>query len=414
MDLVHALEQAADCAAAKTMSMLRGGRVEEQLTFAELYQTAGRVGAALARLGVVPGERIAITLPNSSAFARAFFGILCAGGVAVPLPPPYRFASVDIHFRRIGLALQESGVRFLLSDSAMDGILRPVLASINNQMQVLNVDELADRDCVYVNVDECDEAVVQYTSGTSGTPKGVVLTHSNIVANITAIAHSVEQSDSDIVCGWAPLFHDMGLIGQMLFPILRHVNLFLLRPEDFLLRPIDWLHAISEHRATFTVAPSSAFAHCLRHLSDDEIADLDLSCLRVAAVGAEAIDIRVLREFARRFGSAGFRINTFMPVYGLAEATLGATFPPLGRMPKTLWVSRESLGQGQALQVTQESSNSRELISVGKPLPGIEIRLVDAQKVTPVASGSVGELQVRGKSVSKRYEQSSSEQINSE
>jgi fatty-acyl-CoA synthase len=403
MDLVHALEQAADCAV-KSMSVLHDDRVEEQLTFAEIYQAAGRVGAALVRLGAVPGERIAIALPNSCTFARAFFGILCAGGVAVPLPPPYRFASVDIHFRRIDLALRQSGVRFLLSDSAMDGILRPALASINNRIQVLNVDELEDRHCVYANVDECDTAVVQYTSGTSGAPKGVVLTHSNIVANITAISHSVGQSASDIVCGWVPLFHDMGLIAHMLLPILRHINFFLMRPEDFLLRPINWLRAISEHRATFAGAPSSAFAHCLRHVSDDEVADLDLSCWRVAINGAEAIDMRVLREFARRFEPAGFRINSFWPGYGLAEATLGVAAPPLGRMPRTLWVSRESLGQGQ-VHVTTESSTSRELVSVGKPLPGTEIRLVNAQKMTPVAADRVGELQVRGKSVSGRYEQ---------
>jgi acyl-CoA synthetase (AMP-forming)/AMP-acid ligase II len=326
--------------------------------------------------------------------------------VAVPLPPPYRFASADIHFRRIGLALRQSSVRFLLSDSAMDDILKPALASINNRMQVLNVDELEDRDCVYINVDECDAAVVQYTSGTSGAPKGVVLTHSNIVANITALSHGVEQSASDIVCSWAPLFHDMGLIGHMLLPILRHINFFLMRPEDFLLRPINWLRAISEHRATFMAAPSSAFAHCLRHVSDDEVADLDLACWRAAAISGEAIDMRVLREFARRFEPAGFRINSIWPVYGLAEATLGVTVPPVGRMPRTLWVSRESLGQGQ-VHVTTESSTSRELVSVGKPLPGTEIRLVNAQKMTPVAADSVGELQVRGKSVSARYEQPS-------
>lgn len=402
MNLVEALEQGAYKAPDKRLSVLHDGHVAEHLTYGQLYADATGIAGALAAVGVRPAERVAIALPNSVAYAQAFFGVLAAGAVAVPLPPPYRFASLDIHLRRIALALRQSRVRLVLSDELMTGILGPAFAAIDDRFQVIDIARLDRTGADRVDVSADSAAVVQYTSGTSGDPKGVVLTHANIMANIEAIIAGLRVSSSDVGCSWLPLFHDMGLIGHLLVPVASGNDLYLLKPEDFLRRPVNWLRAISQFGATVSSAPSSAYAHCLKHVTDEQAEALDLSSWRVALNGAEAIDGRVMREFARRFSPAGFSPNAFLPVYGLAEAALAVTFPPAGRSPRTLRVNRDSLGRGK-LEPTHDNSSARELVSVGTPVLGTQIRLV-GEHGGPVTEEQVGEVQVRGLSVTAGYE----------
>lgn len=403
MNLVEALEQGAQKTPEKGLRVLHDDTVAEHVTFAQLYRDAGETAGALAGLGVRPLERVAIALPNSVAYAQALFGVLAVGAVAVPLPPPYRFASLDIHLRRIALALRQSRVRFVLSDELMTAILAPAFAAIDDGLEVLDIARLDRSGSDYARLSADGPALVQYTSGTSGDPKGVVLTHANIRANVDAITTGLRVAPGDIGCSWLPLFHDMGLIGHLLVPVASGNDLYLLKPEDFLRRPGNWLRAISQFGATVSSAPSSAYAHCLRHITDEEVEALDLSSWRVALNGAEAIDCRIMREFARKFSPAGFSANAFLPVYGLAEATLAVSFAPTGRAARTIRVSRESLSRGKLEPAPRDNSAARELISVGTPVRETQIRLI-GEHGEPVSDNHVGEIQVRGASVTAGYE----------
>ena len=220
MSLVDTLRLSAGNAMEKGITVLADGRIAERVTYAELYHDACWVAGALIVRGVRPGDRVAVALPNSVDFARAFFGVLAAGAVAVPLPPPYRFASLDIHVRRIALALKQSRVRIIATDQTMAGILGPVFAAVDDHFGVVDVADLADGDFLHAEVHASSPAMVQYTSGTSGQPKGVVLTHANILANVAAIIDGLAIGRRDVGCSWLPLFHDMGLIGHLLVPVV--------------------------------------------------------------------------------------------------------------------------------------------------------------------------------------------------
>jgi fatty-acyl-CoA synthase len=407
MTLTQVLEQAAQTDASRKISVLSDGAVVEAATYDRLYLESGQLAAHLQQLGVARGERVAIALPNSVGFMRAFFGICAAGAVAVPLPPPFRFAALDIHVRRISLALRQSGVRFILADRAMANILPPIFAQVDDRISVLCIDEVKGGDPVFVDGDDDDAVLIQYTSGTSGSPKGVVLTHTNLLSNIDAIRGRLQPATGEVGCGWLPLFHDMGLIGQALVPIMCTGDNYLLRPEEFLRRPLRWLEAMSTYGASISSAPSSAYAHCVRHISDNEAAALDLSRWRVALNGSESIDGRVMREFAMKFSSAGFRLQAFLPVYGLAEAALAVTFPPLNREPRTIWARRGALGDGIIDPAPVTNETARELVSVGTQVAGVNYKLVGEDETRPVADNHVGEIMIRGASVSKTYEHGS-------
>ena len=407
MTLTEALKQAAHASSCRTINALHDGAIIESATFAGLHLESGKIATYLQQMGVARGDRVAIALPNSVGFMRAFFGICAAGAVAVPLPPPFRFASLDIHVRRISLALRQSDVRLILADRTMTDILRPIFTEVDERFSVLCIDEMQGADPTFVDVDDDDPVLIQYTSGTSGSPKGVVLTHSNLLSNIDAIRRRLQVSTSDVGCSWLPLFHDMGLIGQALVPIVCRADVYLLRPEEFLRRPLRWLEAMSTYGGSISTAPSSAYAHCVRHVSDEEAAALDLSHWRLALNGSESVDGRVMREFAAKFDSAGFRLKAFLPVYGLAEASLAVTFPPINREPKNIRVRRGALSDGVVEPASPTEQTVRELISVGVPVPGTEYRLVGDDGTTPVADNHLGEIAIRGASVSKSYEDGS-------
>ncbi|WP_217146227.1 AMP-binding protein, partial [Streptomyces sp. AC627_RSS907] len=183
-------------------------------------------------------------------FARALFGVWAAGAVAVPLPPPVRFASLDIHLRRIALAMRQSQVRVVLSDATLGRLIGPELGGPGGEFEVLDVARTAAATAHHLEVSDQEPGLVQYTSGTSAHPKGVVLSHANLLANVTAIGKALGVTEAEVSCSWLPLFHDMGLIGMLLTPALHGAQTLLLPPEDFLRDPGRWLRLINRHRAT--------------------------------------------------------------------------------------------------------------------------------------------------------------------
>ncbi|MFI6084538.1 AMP-binding protein [Streptomyces sp. NPDC051217] len=407
--LVDALAAVAARGSGHGMRLFRGDEEAERVTFGQLHAEAGELACGLLERGVVRGERVAIALPTSIDFARAFFGVLAAGAVPVPVPPPVRFASLDIHLNRIALVMRQSKVRVVLSDKMLGGLLEPTLGGAGGEFQILDVAMTRVPSPVYVDVAADDPALVQYTSGTSASPKGVVLTHANLLANVDAIAGGLGIDDTDVSCNWLPLFHDMGLIGAFLSPTLNDAETYLLPPEDFLRDPGRWLRIISRYGVTATTAPNSGYLYALRRTPAERVAELDLSRWRFALNGAELIDPDTLRRFSAHFAPAGFRPDAFVPVYGLAEGSLAVTFAPTGRAVRSTWVRRGPLSRGivetaSAAAGGEGAEAGREIVSVGVPVANTEVRLVGEDGTELTDRALVGEIQIRGDSVMRRYE----------
>ncbi|MER5637118.1 fatty acyl-AMP ligase [Kitasatospora sp. NPDC002227] len=406
MSLTDALRSVADRDTGRALRVFRGGKETERVGFAQLHLEAGQLACGLLERGVGRGERVGLALPTSPDFARAFFGVLAAGAVPVPLPPPIRFAPLEVYAHRIGLAMRQSRVERVLTEGVLAELLGPLLPQEQGRFTVLDVGSCRAGAPEYVPVPEDAPALIQYTSGTSSAPKGVILSHANLRANIDAIVAGLGVTEQDVSGSWLPLFHDMGLIGMFLTPVLNDIETFLQPPEDFLRDPGRWLRIISEHGVTISTAPNSGYLHALHKTGPEQVAEYDLSRWRLALNGAEAVDTALLRRFSAHFAPAGFRPEAFLPVYGLAEGSLAVTFPPVGRAVRTLLVDREALAEGTVAE-SQEPDGARELASVGVPVDGTELRLVDPSGAPLAAEPAVGSIQIRGASVTSGYEDGS-------
>ena len=346
MSLLDGLRATAERRSGHGVSILRRDRkTATVMSYEELHQAAGRLADPAGGPGRgPPADRVAVVLPTSLDFARAFFGVLAVGAVVVPLPGPPRIGSPQAYLRRTAAAVHRSQVRTLLTTSSSV----PLLAALHESGAVpvgtvLDVrDALAD-ETHFAPRTPTDEALIQYTSGSGGDPRGVVLSHGNLAAGVEAIARGTALTASDIGCTWLPLFHDMGLIGSFLTPIMHDAAIHLLTTDHFLWDPLGWLDAMSRLGATFTMAPDSGYRYLLRRIGQNRTAGLDLSRWRIAVNGAEPVDRRLQEAFVERFAAAGLAGDIFLPAYGLAEATLAVTFPPLGRPARTLRAQRTAL-----------------------------------------------------------------------
>ena len=343
---------------------------ETPLSFAELYERAQRSAGGLREMGIVSGDRVAIVLPTGLDFMDAFFGAVLAGAVPVPLYPPLRLGRMDEFHRRTARSIQISGARVVLSDARISRLLGAAVARARPPLGLQRVRHgapLSERSS------PDDLLLIQFSSGTTVDPKPVSLTHANVLSNAAAIESVIPRDDAQGGVSWLPLYHDMGLIGCLLFSVYRPGPLTLIPPEVFLARPAIWLRAISRKRATISVAPNFAYGLCVRRVPDSELEGVDLSSWRFAMNGAEPVAPAVLRRFSNRFARNGFDSRALMPVYGLSEASLAVSFTPAGQGPRTLL------------------AGSRELVSVGAPLPGVELQIRD------------GRIFVRGPSVMQGY-----------
>src|SRR5437660_2508332 len=248
-----------------------------------------------------------------------------------------------------------------------------------------------------------DLAMLQYTSGSTGNPKGVMLTHANLLANIRAVGRAVEAGPGDVAVTWLPLYHDMGLIGAWLTPLHFGLPLAVMSPLAFLTRPERWLQAFHKHRGTIAAAPNFAYELCVRKIADKDIQGIDLSSWRAALNGAEPVNPETLERFAERFASYGFRREAQLPVYGLAESALGVTIPPLNRGPLVDRIERETFTvQGRAVPAAPDDETAIAFVSSGKALPRHEVRIVD-DRGNEVPDRTEGFLWFRGPSATTGY-----------
>ena len=394
------------------------GEQKFTLTFGELYTAAQKCAEELARRGVPAGGRVSLMLPTSRQFFICYSGILLAGAIPVPIYPPFRADRIEEYAERQSAILNNAEVCLLLTfrrAEAVAKLLKPRVKSLQHVVDAEKLLEAAEKAPppapgalpAFVSGSRLrkgrDIALLQYTSGSTGDPKGVTLTHANLLANMRAIGEALRMTPSDVGISWLPLYHDMGLIGAWLTLMLHGVPLVVMSPLAFLSRPERWLQAFSKHRGTITAAPNFAYELCVRKISDKAMEGVDLSSWRAALNGAEPVNPETLERFIQRFSKYGFRRETMLPVYGLAEASLAVTVPPLDRGPLVDRVERERFArEGRAEPAKEGDANAIAFVSSGIPVPRHEVKIVDKEG-REVGDRTEGFLWFRGPSATSGY-----------
>jgi 1-acyl-sn-glycerol-3-phosphate acyltransferase len=375
------------------------------LTYAKLRIDALAVAAGLVERGYGAGDAVAVMLPTGSEFFAAFYGALYAGCVPVPLYPPARLAQLEDHLQRSVGILRNAEARLLLTVPQARSFAQLLRARCEPLQAITTNSDLAvPRGQVARPAINSDSTVfLQYTSGSTGNPKGVVLSHANLLANVRAMWRASRVSGADTFVSWLPLYHDMGLIGACIGSLVVGYRLVLMSPLEFLAKPSRWLWAIHRHRATLSAAPNFAYELCADRVTDAELDGLDLGSWRLAFNGAEPVNSDTIERFASRFARYGFKREAMFTVFGLAEGVLGVTFPPLERGPMIDSVDRDALMRdGFAKPARAGDPNALRLVSCGVPLPGHEVRVVDAA-AHELAERAQGRVQFRGPSATHGY-----------
>jgi acyl-CoA synthetase (AMP-forming)/AMP-acid ligase II len=358
--------------------------------------------AAQLREHAAPGDRALLLYPPSLEFIEVFLGCLAAGVLAVPAYPPRRNRKAE----RLQTIAENARPRLILTTRQLLPTIETSELGAVNGPRILATDVLEGetgdaRSLPKVTADAL--ALLQYTSGSTGTPRGVIVSHGNLMANERAIQVAFEHTQDSVGVNWLPVFHDMGLIGTILQSLFLGCCSVLLAPNAFLLEPVRWLRAITEYQATTAGAPNFAYDHCVRSITEEQKLGLDLRSWRVAYNGSEPVRAETLDRFAEAFAECGFRTETFYPCYGLAEATLFVTGGIRATRPTTRTLSASALEQGWAEVATADAADARALVSCGRPWQGQKIVIVNPDTQTRCPEGRVGEIWVAGPSVAAGY-----------
>jgi 1-acyl-sn-glycerol-3-phosphate acyltransferase len=378
---------------------------EKVISYAELDARARCAAAGLVASAIEPGSRVAIMLPTEADFFTAFLSVLMAGCIPVPVYPPFRPAQVEEHLQRQAGILRNARACMLITDAKIRPLSALLRGLVGDLQSITTVDELSLEGWSTSPLPAGDDtvALIQYTSGSTGDPKGVVLTHANLLANIRAMGEVMQASSGDRFVSWLPLYHDMGLIGAWLGSLYYGAPAAIMPPLAFMARPSRWLKSIHRHKATLSAAPNFAFELCLKSIRDDEIEGLDLSSLRMVANGAEPVSPHTIAQFTERFARVGFRREAMAPVYGLAECSVGLAFPPVGRAPIVDRVDRVRLAHdGEAVPAARDDTTALEFVACGQALPRHQIRIVD-ESGSEIPDRRQGRLEFKGPSATKGY-----------
>jgi acyl-CoA synthetase (AMP-forming)/AMP-acid ligase II len=373
------------------------------LTYKDLDRKARELGALLSHLGLA-GERALLMYPPGLEFIVAFFGCLYAGVVAVPAYLPRRNHSLE----RLQAIVEDSQAQEILTTAA---VLRDLEQSVGNypsleSLHWLATDNLASfpgSDWQPPSPSPEQLAFLQYTSGSTGSPKGVKVSHGNLVHNSRLIHQSFGHSGSSHGVIWLPLYHDMGLIGGVLQPLYGGFPVSLMSPVDFLQKPLRWLQAISRYGATTSGGPNFAYDLCARKITPEQKATLDLSRWQVAFTGAEPVRAETLERFAQAFAPCGFRREAFYPCYGMAEATLFITGGVKAQAPVIEWVEEEALQENRVVTASSELAAAKAVVGVGQAHGEQQVRIVNPETLRECRPGEVGEIWVSGPSVAQGY-----------
>jgi len=375
------------------------------ISYIELWNGAVTIAAGLQKNGLQIGEPVAIMLPTGPDYFFSFFGILLAGGIPAPLYPPPRLTQLEEHLQRQSTILNNCAARLLIAIPEAQDYSAQIRSKVESLEQLITTAELSSAadNFQQPRLGGQDTALLQYTSGSTGNPKGVALSHANLLSSVRIMGQVLEVGQSEIMVSWLPLYHDMGLIGAWLGSLYHGILLVIMPPLSFMARPMRWLRAIHRYQANISAAPNFAYDLCLRKLSDKDLEGLDLSSWRVALNGAEPVHPPTIDAFIERFSRYGFRKKAMMPVFGLAECSLGLTFPPLNRGPVIDQIKREEFMRfGTAEPTDDPDMQSLSYVACGQPLPGHEIRIVDANN-KELPERQEGQLHFRGAAATSGY-----------
>ena len=396
--------------------LIDGEANADQVTYSELNQRVRALASRLQAEGMT-GERALLVFPPGLDYITAFFACLYAGVVAVPVYPPQRKRTLP----RLLAILADADAKFALTTESMrltvDRLLQrqsgnqepddSSLTRLKNFRWLVTDDSLqeTETECHRPNVTDQTVAFLQYTSGSTGTPKGVMVSHGNLIENQRVIQQAFGHTDQTVVVGWLPLYHDMGLIGNVLQPLYIGGQCILMAPHHFLQKPLRWLTAISRYRATTSGGPNFAYDLCVNRITPEQRETLDLSCWNVAFNGAEPIRASTLEKFVKAFKPTGFRRRSMYPCYGMAEATLMVsggqhTAPPL---IKTVWKSALEKHDVSVLNRNSKRRDASKLVGCGQTYTDHQLIIVEPEKSTPCVANRIGELWVKGPSVTQGY-----------
>lgn len=383
---------------------LQNEQGEEQIiSYGQLWDEARNIARGLHKKGIKQGDTVAIMLPTGEEFFYAFSGILLVGATPVPIYPPFRPDRIEEYAEREAKILHNAQARMLITFVKAGALSHILGAFVPSLKEITTIKELRALTGFLpeIELEPEDPILIQYTSGSTGDPKGVFLTQQNMLANIRAIGKAIPVQPTDVGVSWLPLYHDMGLmnwLGAMYFGI----PMVILSPLTFLTRPEQWLWSIHYHRATLSGAPNFAYELCIKKINKEDIEGLDLSSWRFAFNGAEAVNPKTLELFAKKFSSYGFDKESFAPVYGLAEATVGLTFPPERRKPRIDQIQRDALEKANKALTTSNNKDIIQFVSCGVPISNHQIRVVD-EYGKEAAERFVGMIQFKGPSAMQGY-----------
>ena len=406
-DLLDCLRsRSQDHSSKRAFTFLVDGELEEiHLSYGELDLQARAIAAQLQSL-VSVGARVLLCYPSGLEFISAFFGCLYAGAIAVPVTPPKRSQMQS----RLQAIVNDAQPTVVLTTSAILDGLKQSWQSLPELpvVQWMASDRLSpDIAIQWQQPDQNPDLVafLQYTSGSTGNPKGVMVSHHNLLHNSAYIQTAFELSQSSVSVSWLPNFHDMGLIDSIIQPIYSGSLGVLMSPASFLQKPMRWLAAISRYRATHCGGPNQGYELCVRKISEDQInqAQIDLSCWQSAYTGAEPIRRTTLEQFASKFQPLGFQSKFFYPCYGMAESTLMISGGSVDAEPAYSAISAPALAQKQVVTVPETDPNAKHFVSVGKAWLDTKIAIVDPDTHTECHLDRIGEIWVSGGSVALGY-----------
>jgi amino acid adenylation domain-containing protein len=384
---------------------LQGGEVKNSnQTYQQLEQKARAIAAQLQSQGMAKGELALLMYPPGLEFVAAFFGCLYTGVIAVPAYPPH----LNRPMPRLQAIVADTKAKAVLTTKQIlsNGKRLFTYTPELSAMQWLATDSISeDLAANWRSTDVTSDtlAFLQYTSGSTSTPKGVMVSHGNLLHNERLIQAGFEHNEESIVVGWLPLFHDMGLIGNMLQPLYLGISSILMPPVAFLQNPVRWLEAISQYKATTSGGPNFAYELCINKITPEQRATLDLSSWQVAFNGAEPIRAETLERFASTFADCGFRRSAFYPCYGMAETTLIVSGSQKASPPVLKTVDKVALVQNRVVLAQESNDATQILVSSGQPLLDLQVIIANPETMTCSKPSEIGEIWVAGKSVTQGY-----------
>lgn len=379
---------------------------EEVITYGKLLDMSLRIAFALLERGLRYGDTVAIMQPTNPGFFYTFYGVLLAGCIPVPIYPPFRPHQIEAYAKQEAGILTNAEVRLLVTFQQAEKLSQLLRAFVPSLKDIVTVDDLlqATLKAPIYKGNSDDLALIQYTSGSTSAPKGVMLTYQNLLANIRAYGKAIQITSQDVAVSWTPLYHDLGLIGMWFGSLYHGVPLIIMSPLTFLSRPEKWLWAMHYHRGTISGGPNFAYELCVRKINPAYLEGLDLSSWRLAFNGAEPIQPKTLERFTQKFSAYGFKNEVHFPVYGLAESAVCVATSPLNRGPRIDVIEREAFEVNRRAVPVKDNKtkNALEFVACGKPIPDHAIRIVDETgKVLP--ERQVGQLQFKGPSSMQGY-----------